>query len=93
MYFSGATNYSARPPQISGNKVVWSAYVGFNNWEIFLYDGATTFQVSNNPYDDKNPKISGNNIVWQGYDGNDWEIYMYEIKEFPWVLFLPKVTN
>ncbi|MHC4445016.1 MAG: TolB family protein, partial [Planctomycetota bacterium] len=46
--------------------------------EIFLYDGTSTTQLTNNSYGDYFPQVSGSNVVWQGYDGNDYEIFLYD---------------
>jgi hypothetical protein len=62
---------------ISGNNVVWSGYDG-NDYEIYLYDGSSTIQLTdNNSHGRSNPKISGNNLVWAGDDGTNSEISLY----------------
>ena len=50
-------------PRISNNgHVVWEGYDG-TDWEIFLYDGTTTTQVTNNSRNDTNPQINDNGYV------------------------------
>ena len=52
-----------------------------NDYEIFLYDGATgtILQLTNNNHADTSPQINSNgDVVWQGYDGKDNEIFLYE---------------
>jgi hypothetical protein len=63
-------------PQIWGDKVVWSGDDG-NDWEIFLYNGTETIQLTNNDVDDQRPHIWGDHVVWTGDDGNDTEIFLY----------------
>ncbi|GAH34114.1 unnamed protein product, partial [marine sediment metagenome] len=43
---------------------------------IFLWDGNTITQVTDNSYDNYYPQISGSNVVWDGWDGYDNEIFM-----------------
>jgi beta propeller repeat protein len=67
-------------PQISGNNIVWQSSTGYlDDSEIYFYNGTTTTQLTDNNTNDLSPQISGNNIVWYGYDGNDYEIYTYQI--------------
>ena len=69
-------NYADWDPQVYGSNVVWQGFDG-NDDEIFLYDGNSTTQLTNNSYDDSWPvHIYGSNVVWQGYDGSDWEIFL-----------------
>jgi hypothetical protein len=56
---------------------VWFGHDG-NDWEIFLYNGLTVIQLTNNEYDDREPQIKASgSVVWSGHDGNDWEIFIY----------------
>jgi len=49
-----------------------------SNWDIFLYDGTSTTQITNSKYNESDPQINANgNIVWQVYDGGDNEIALY----------------
>ena len=52
-------------PEISGSNVVWQGHDG-EDYEIFIYDGTTTTQLTNNSYyaSDGHPKVSGSNVVW-----------------------------
>jgi beta propeller repeat protein len=58
---------------------VWRGQVGgySSDYEIFLYDGGTPLQLTNNTYSESAPQISGSNVVWYGHDGNDYEIFLY----------------
>ena len=58
-------SYYDQNPQIYGSNVVWEGYDG-NDYEIFLYDGSSTTQLTNNSYDDQNPQIYESNVVWGG---------------------------
>ena len=66
---------------ISGNNVVWAESDG-NDLEIFLYDGNTTTQITDNDLDDSLPDIDGDNIVWQANDGSDIEIFLATLNGF-----------
>ena len=76
-------------PQISGECIVWSGGTG-NNQEIYLWDGSLWTNtatdpssyiqpLTNNATVDQWPKIDGSLVVWEGFDGQDSEIYMYQI--------------
>lgn len=52
-------------PSMSESNLVWSQSDG-DDTEIFLFDGVTIHQITDNTYDDKNPQISGSYITWQG---------------------------
>ncbi|MBU0481007.1 MAG: hypothetical protein KKG47_07885, partial [Proteobacteria bacterium] len=60
-------------PQINdAGQVVWQAWDG-NDYEIFLYDGAATSQLTANSVDDTTPMISPEGAVtWLGRGGNRW---------------------
>ena len=75
-------NYGS--PQVNNNGCITWAGVGdsSNDTEIYLYDGAETFQITDNDYSDVLPKINNNNyIVWNGNNGTTYEtneIYLYD---------------
>jgi hypothetical protein len=67
--------------------VVWEGQTpGSSRYEIFLYDGASTTQLTNNIYDDTPPALNdGGSIVWSGCDGvscnavdGDNEIFLFD---------------
>ncbi len=39
----------------------------------------TTTQITNNPYTDWEPQIDGDTVVWRGSDGDDFEVFLYDI--------------
>lgn len=49
------------------------------DFEIMLSTDGVVRQITNNDGDDIHPSISGNDIVWQAWDGNDWEIWAYNV--------------
>ncbi|MBW2419488.1 MAG: hypothetical protein JRH19_13135 [Deltaproteobacteria bacterium] len=53
-----------RKPAISGSKVVWAGGTRSSDTEIYLWDGESIKQVTENSYGDDDPDISGNWIVW-----------------------------
>lgn len=68
----------ASHPSVSGNSVVWQGWDG-NDFEIFLWNGRTTIQLTNNFTDDRSPLISGSSVAWVGKDpaGTDNEVFLY----------------
>ena len=70
-----------RGPRISGDKIVWLEY-GDNSIDVFLYDLTLNIkkQLTNDSVDQLGPVVSGNKVVWQqSQDGNDWDIYLYDV--------------
>jgi hypothetical protein len=55
-------------PAIAGEKVVWHASDGDDN-EVWLWNGSTTQQLTDNDGHDRNADISGNRIVWESDTG------------------------
>ena len=82
--------YNDRYPQINNNgHVVWQGgfrieYVGgwwmiTSYYDIFLYNGTSTIQLTDNDYHDQYPQISDTgHVVWCGDDGSDYEIFLYD---------------
>ena len=47
--------------------------------KIFLYDGTTITQLTDNDYSARFPQINNSGqVVWQGDDGVDYEIFFYD---------------
>jgi Ca2+-binding RTX toxin-like protein len=59
----------------SGSLLAYSQWDG-NDYEIFVWNGTTSHQITHNEYDDVYPSLEGNQLAWQGWDGNDWEIFL-----------------
>jgi hypothetical protein len=67
-------------PQIDGSDVVWHASDG-GALQVFYFDGARTYQITDNGLENSIPSIDNLTIVWQGYDGHDMEIFRATIPE------------
>ena len=65
-------------PRIYDGQVTWMANVG-SNYEVFVYDGEKTLQVTNNDYDDELPEISNGRVIWSG--NNDVWLYTIETQQ------------
>jgi hypothetical protein len=62
----------------NGNYVVWAEDDG-TDYEIFLYDGSITTQLTNNDYDDNYFEINDNGyVVWQGDDGSNYQLFLFD---------------
>ena len=56
--------------------MVWVGLDG-NDYEIFMYDGSETTQLTVNEFDDWYPDINDNGyVVWQCSRGDDYEIFI-----------------
>lgn len=55
------------------NSLAW-----VENGEIFLWDGYSTTQVTDNPYWENIEKIAGGNVYGNYYDGSDFELYVVD---------------
>ena len=66
-----------RDPQIWGNQVVWSGFDG-HDFEIYLWDGTSVRQLTDNETDDTEPRVHDGKVVWQGSDGSDSEIFYWD---------------
>lgn len=64
-------------PDLDGDLAVWVGSDGHDR-EVFLWDGITTRQLSNNDFDDDAPSVDGGQVVWRSWDGNDWEISRFD---------------
>jgi hypothetical protein len=64
-------------PELHNGQVTWYAWDG-HDYEVFLYDGVQTIQITNNNYNDQYPQIYNGQVTWLGYDGHDYEIYLYD---------------
>lgn len=58
---------------IDNGQVVWAGSDG-NNFQIFLYDGSSTIQLTSDNSDHVDPVIDAGQVVWRGSDG----IFLYD---------------
>ena len=61
--------------------MVWAGFEGGSDYEIFLYDGNSTTQLTNNSYNDYIQDIYESKVVWVGKLGSDVssnEIFFYD---------------
>jgi len=61
-------------------QIVWRSPDN-NGWQIFLYDGRQTIQLTNDSYDKTEPQLNNGKVVWSSYDGNNYEIFLYDGKQ------------
>lgn len=61
---------------ISGANVVWSGFDG-NDLEVFLYNGTTSIQLTNNDIDDIPEGISGSNVIWNSIENSANKAFFY----------------
>ncbi|TPX27126.1 TolB family protein [Cylindrospermopsis raciborskii] len=82
-YYDGAniipltdTYFGGQHVKISGDNIVWRSSGFYGVSDIYLYNGKSTIELSDNSYKTNyngNPQISGNSVIWPS--GN--EIYLY----------------
>ncbi|MBF2046916.1 MAG: pre-peptidase C-terminal domain-containing protein [Elainella sp. C42_A2020_010] len=61
---------------ISGSNVLWSGFDG-NDLEVFLYNGTTSIQLTNNNVDDIPEGIFGSNVIWNSTENNVNKAFFY----------------
>jgi len=64
----------------NGN-AVYEYQTSETNTDIYYYDALTgeATPITDTSGNEINPHIAGNYVAWQGWDGDDWEIYRYDI--------------
>ena len=60
-------------PRVSGSSVAWQQYDG-HDWEIYLYDGSTIKQLTDNDVDDTVPDVSNGHVAWYRGEYDDTDI-------------------
>ena len=73
------TEYNNMEPMAYGDITLWQAWIN-NNWEIVLYDGSTTRQLTQNAEQDVSPHMRGGYIVWQTQFVDGWKVAVYDQK-------------
>ena len=71
-----------KPPQISGNYIVWMGFHNEGSFDIYLYDISTGIetQITKAGVMPFSHQISGNRIVWHALREGTLDIYLYDIK-------------
>ena len=46
--------------------------------EIFLWDGSSVIQLTNDVFDHDYPQIHDGQVTWRGWDGGDYEIFLWD---------------
>ena len=69
-------------PKVSDAGIVWQAWDG-NDWEIMLFDGSYTEQLTNNDSQDVAPVIQDGYVLWNvlGSDEQQARVYSLDTKE------------
>ena len=75
-YLTDAT-YNNMEPVAYDDVTLWQAWVE-NNWEIMMYDGATTTQLTDSAMNDIAPQIRGGYILWQTQFADGWKVAMFD---------------
>ena len=63
--------------ELRGDRAVWVEFDG-NDEEVFLFDGSSVTQLTDNDYDDDQPQVAGDYVVWRGHSGTDTEIFVFD---------------
>ena len=66
--------YYLYAPSISSGQAVWQGYDGIT-YQIYLYDGNTTTQITSGTVGSYDPHISNGKVVWE----SNGQIYLYDI--------------
>ena len=71
--------WEAHTPRISGVNIAWWGQDSSYHTDLFVHDGVTVTQVSNDTNGDSSCDISGSTVVWQRWDGSGYEVFRHEI--------------
>ena len=63
-------------PKVFENKIAWSEDDG-NDYEVYLWDGKTVFQLTNNDSDDYNVSLNNYWVAWSNFGGSNSEIFYW----------------
>ncbi len=74
---SGSKNHME--PAIAGDNVVWQEWDG-SDWEIVLYDGKETKQLTDNNVQDLAPVIEDEYVVWTTVGKDEQLVYVYSLR-------------
>jgi hypothetical protein len=67
-------------PAVDGDYVAWEGFKGgtVNDREIYLHDGSSALQLTDNSHPDFDPQISGGKVTWWGGVFNNNQVYLWE---------------
>ncbi len=65
-------------PKVSDSGIVWQAWDG-NDWEIMLFDGKYTEQITDNESQDVAPVVQDRYILWNVLGGEDQQAKVYSL--------------
>lgn len=63
---------------LDGNRVAWTGWKTSGGSEVFLFDGQTTQQITNNNVNDNSPALWNGGLAWLKHDGSDYEVFNYD---------------
>lgn len=67
-------------PALDGSVAAWQRAKAFPfGWEIMVNDGTRHYQLTTNFYYDLGPVVHADTVAWYGWDGNDYEIYRWDL--------------
>jgi len=75
-YLTAAT-YNNMEPVAYGELIIWQAWID-SDWEIVLFDGASTTVLTDNNVHDVAPHVRGDYIVWQTQFIDGWQVAIYD---------------
>jgi hypothetical protein len=64
-------------PRISGSNVVWTDGLLGVPHQVYLYDGQSIRQISNDEYSKDDVRVSGGNVLWHGLRGQESHLFLY----------------
>lgn len=67
-YWDGTTVHDVGPgndPSLDDGWIAYEVHEG-GNWEIRLWDGVNTIDITDNDFNDTDPSLSGDRLVWTG---------------------------
>lgn len=67
-------------PVADGNYVAWEGFNGptANDREIYLHNGSTVMQITDNDHSDFDPQISGGQVTWWGGVFNNNQVFLWD---------------
>lgn len=71
--------YNNMEPVAYGDLVLWQAWIK-NNWEIMMFNGKQTLQLTQNDVQDITPQVREDTILWQTQFADGWKVAVYDTK-------------